>query len=218
MTVPKPGGDGRRPRIVRLQMPSGSGSGLDLLGVRAPLGLFLGHPPFPGLAGCRIFTAKGDGHNFLIRHSATPRLILQKYLDVGTRRTRIAVEEISLDRFARGQPQGDVTPVVEGLVDSFGELPLRRRAEDSPFYRFGHRRVVLSVFGNTAEVGNGHQEAFGMSVAFTVRPKPDQEPNVSATAEASYPQCTIQSAQRGFRPVPYWSQSVSSINSLNVGT
>src|SRR5947207_2257324 len=35
------------------------------------------------------------------------------------------------------------------------------------------------------------------SVAFTVSTNPRREPNVSLTAEASYPLCTMQLAQRG---------------------
>jgi hypothetical protein len=44
--------------------------------------------------------------------------------------------------------------------------------------------------------------AFGISVIFTVFVKPDNDPKVSSTAEASYPQCTMQSAHFSLRPVP----------------
>src|SRR5439155_524776 len=54
-----------------------------------------------------------------------------------------------------------------------------------------------SVIGSRVEHGGRDREGgsyctFGITVVLIVRPKPDQEPNVSSTAEASYPQCTMQ--------------------------
>jgi hypothetical protein len=55
-------------------------------------------------------------------------------------------------------------------------------------------RAVLLLLACHREVGS--------IVNLTVLPNPDMVPNVSSTADGSYPQCTIQSAHFSFRPVP----------------
>src|SRR4051812_6373110 len=55
------------------------------------------------------------------------------------------------------------------------------------------------------------------NVAFTVAANPRKVLNVSCTADASYPECTMQFAHFGFPDsVPYRDHSVVRINSSNV--
>ena len=54
--------------------------------------------------------------------------------------------------------------------------------------------------------------AFRHEGNLTVFVNPDSDPKVSSTADASYPQCTMQSAHFSLRPVPE-SQSVFSMSS-----
>ena len=73
-----------------------------------------------------------------------------------------------------------------------------RKGDGEAFGRLATERLTMLI---TKPIDVSYC-AFGIRVILTVFVKPDKDPKVSSTAEASYPQCTMQSAHFSLRPVP----------------
>src|SRR6476661_9825290 len=96
-------------------------------------------------------------------------------------------------------------------------IRLRRHYSDSGYWSWENREVCTmkreTPYKKTVRSISTHNEErtvrlvichreVGNIVNLTVLPNPDMVPNVSSTADGSYPQCTMQSAHFSFRPVP----------------
>ncbi len=183
-----------------------------------PLGFFFGNPGFPGISGRRIFAGERDRGNIGIRNFAQAAR-LRKHLQPRLRARRLAVKQVSDNLLARLQRECHIAAIIKRELDGLGQFSRCGGTKYPALQLRMFRRMVFGIRHKehcVQKLTLRCYRALGESVTFTVRPNPDQDPNVSATADASYPQWTMQSAHFSFRPVPYWSHSVASINSWKV--
>ena len=92
------------------------------LGFQLAQGFFFGHPSLPGFPEGCIFTREKNHHDVVAGNFPEFGSLAGKDLDGGPFSTQISIIQISLDDRIRGQLEGDIAPIIEGLLDGLQQL------------------------------------------------------------------------------------------------